>query len=151
MRVIFVRHGEKRKGEADPELTSAGRRMAAETGAWLLAQGLRPDLAICTPTQRTRQTAEELLGVLGPIPCEERLDLPEHRADWEALTDPLRRRVPTDGQVLMVGHHPTLHFLADTYGPLPAPLARDAYAAALVLHGARGVWRVEAVWPGRTG
>ena len=35
MRVAFVRHGERRKGEADPELTSFGVRMVSETGAWL--------------------------------------------------------------------------------------------------------------------
>lgn len=151
MQVVFVRHGERRKGEVDPELTSAGRRMAAETGAWLAARGFAPNLMLCTPTARTRQTAEELASMLPPTPLEFHNELPEARDDWEALMAAMDRRLGSAASLLLVGHHPTLHFLADTFGPLPAVVPRHNFAAALVLERALQVWSCKAVWPGRAG
>lgn len=151
MRVVFVRHGERGAGGVDPDLTSGGRRMSAETGRWIERLALRPHLALRTPTARTEQTLEEILEVLGPVPVEVRGDLPESRYDWDALVDPLRRRLGDEATVLMVGHHPTLHFLADAYGPTPEPVPRHHFAAALLLSPVRGGWRCDAAWPGRAG
>ena len=53
--------------------------------------------------------------------------------------------------LLLVGHHPTLHFLADTYGPPPLPVPRHHFAAALILRPVRARWQIEAAWPGRAG
>ncbi len=154
MVVVFVRHGERRRGETDPELTSAGRRMASETGRWLAARGFAPGLIVHTPTQRTRQTAEELASVLAPSPMLVAAGMPESGAAWEALVAPLAQRLGEDARLLLVGHHPTLHFLADTFGPLPTPVPRHHFAAALVLEPAYPVgegarWRCTAAWPGR--
>jgi len=151
VQVVFVRHGERRKGEVDPELTSAGRRMASETGGWLAARGFAPSLVLCTPTARTRQTAEELALMLPPAPLELHPELPEARDDWDALVDAMGRRLGGGAALLLVGHHPTLHFLADTFGPLPAVVPRHNFAAALVLERARAGWACTAVWPGRAG
>ena len=151
MRVAFVRHGERASVSLDPDLTSAGRRMSAETGRWLEGQGFRPQLAVRTPTARTEQTLEEILGVLGPVPVEVRSDLPETRYDWDALVDPLASALGEVGNVLLIGHHPTLHFLVDSYGPPPQPVPRHHFAAGLILSRVRGVWRIEAAWGGRAG
>lgn len=151
MRIAFVRHGEKRRGESDPALTSAGRRMARETGLWLRDLGLSPLLVLCTPTTRTRETAEELMAVLPSAPLEERTDLPESRDDWDVLVDPLIRRLGPTAELLLVGHHPTLHFLADSFGPPPVPVPRHHFAAALVLDRLGGRWATTESWPGRAG
>lgn len=151
MRVVFVRHGERGAGGADPDLTAAGRRMSRETGQWLARQGVRPNLALSTPTARTRQTLDELLSVLGPVPVEVRLELPESPYDWDALVDPLRAALGEAATLMLVGHHPTLHFLADAYGPPPIPVPRHHLAAALILRPATAGWRCEAAWPGRAG
>lgn len=152
MRIAFVRHGEKRRGESDPALTSAGHRMATETGLWLRDLGLAPLLVLTTPTTRTRQTAEELRAVLPDAPLEERADLPECRDDWDVLVDPLARRLGPTAELLLVGHHPTLHFLSDAFGPLPVAVPRHHFAAALVLDRlAGGRWVITEAWPGRAG
>lgn len=151
LQVAFVRHGERGVSSLDPDLTSAGRRMSAETGRWLAERGLRPHLALTTPTARTRQTLEEILGVIGQTPVEVHGDLPETRYDWDTLVDPLAKRLGDAGTLLLIGHHPTLHFLVDCFGPPPHPVPRHHFAAALILGPTRGGWRVEASWPGRAG
>lgn len=150
MRVIFVRHGEKRANERDPELTIAGREMVSETGAWLAARGLAPGLFVLTPTRRTRQTLAELLVHLPAAPALERPELPETPEDWEVFTSRLARALAPGGTVLMVGHHPTQHLLLDAFGPPPVPVPRHHFATALVLELAPPrSWSFIDVWPGR--
>lgn len=149
MQVVFVRHGERRRNESDPELTSAGRRMVAETGGWLAGRGFAPTLILTTPTVRTRQTVEELALILPAAPVELVPELPETAAAWEPFVNPLRARLGEGAGLLLVGHHPTLHLLADRFGPLPAPLPRHHFAAALVLEPLPSGWACTAVWPGR--
>ncbi len=149
MQVVYVRHGERRKGEADPELTSAGRRMALETGRWLAARGFSPSLIVHTPTARTRQTAEELALALSPAPVEIHPATPESPRSWEALVQPFLARLGPEGRLLLVGHHPTLHFLIDTFGPPPVAIPRANFAAALVLERTLERWICTAAWPGR--
>lgn len=149
MKVVFVRHGERRKGESDPELTSWGRRMSTETGRWLQSQGLTPDQVIMTPTMRTRQTAEEILLVFSaPIPTRE-AGLPELMEDWDALMDALAEEVPEGGVALLVGHHPTMDMLKRELGPTPVTVPRGNFAAAVVLESGGSGWRCTAAWPGR--
>lgn len=150
MRITFVRHGEKRRNEADPELTSAGVRMAGETGLWLAGRGFRPDLVVLTPTARTRQTAAEILACLGPAPLRERAELPDSRQDWEAWTTRLAAELGDAVHLLLVGHHPTQHMLIDSYGPPPNPVPRHHLATALILDSLpRGSWAFVDAWPGR--
>lgn len=147
MYIIFVRHGERRKGESDPELTSWGRRMSTETGAWLQEQGLRPDLVMVTPTMRTRQTAEEILLLFSaPIPTRE-AELPME--DWDALRELLQGELPEDGTALLVGHHPTMDMLKNQFSPLSTIVPRANFASAVVLQSGASGWRCTAAWPGR--
>ena len=149
MKIVFVRHGERRKGESDPELTSWGRRMSTETGHWLQDQGLQPDLVWVTPTMRTRQTAEEIRLVFSaPIPTRE-AGLPELMEDWDALEDALSAALPEGGVALLVGHHPTMDMIKQEFGPLPVNVPRGNFAAAAVLESADGRWTCTAAWPGR--
>lgn len=149
MQVVFVRHGERRRGESDPELTSAGRRMAAETGRWLANRGFVPALVISTPTLRTLQTADELRAALPPAPLETVDMEPSSANTWEALVSLFQPRVGPGTGLLMVGHHPTLHALLDAFGPTPVPVPGHHFAAALVLERDRSLWTCTAAWPGR--
>ncbi len=145
MVVAFIRHGEPRKGESDPELTSAGRRMASEAAQWLAGQGEAPHTIVATPTCRTRQTAEELQRVFPDAAFLQRQDCPESAADWQRLVAAVG-----PGPVAVVGHHPTLAFLLAAFGPPPIPVPIRHHAAALVLRpDTAGYWKIQAAWPGR--
>ena len=149
MVVIFVRHGEKRRSESDPELTSAGRRMAFETGRWIGEQGWSPALLLTTPTERTRQTAEEIqLALSSDAPVEER-DLPELPDDLEALIGRLWSRRPRPSVVVCSGHHPMMDLLKGLYEP-PVTIPRVHFASAIVLEvSAPDAVRCVGAWPGR--
>jgi phosphohistidine phosphatase SixA len=147
MQLAFTRHGERRRGESDPALTSAGRRMAREAALWLRDQGFAPARIVATPTVRTRETADELGLVFPDAARSERPDAPETRDDWDRLFDLLSC---DDGPVALVGHHPTLAFLLRAFGPPPVPVSVGHFAATLRLHAEpAGVTRLTAAWPGR--
>ena len=83
MKIVFVRHGERRAGEQDPELTSFGFRMVEEVATWMLELGFTPELALTTPTRRTQQTTATILAHFPDAPLEEISEAPEHQTDCE--------------------------------------------------------------------
>lgn len=148
--LAFVRHGQPRRVDSDPGLTSAGRRMAYETGEWLALGGLRPRLVRHTPTARTRETAEELClsfpeAALGQGPVS-----PEGERDWQRLADALREELGGTGSAVLVGHHPTVAFLLQAFGPAPEPVPLRNLAVGLVLEETPSSgWEISRAWPGR--
>ena len=150
MKIIFVRHGEKRKGETDPELTSFGFRMVEETASWLRELCLSPSLVQYTPTRRTAQTTETLLAHLSPEVVETIPDAPELQPDWERWVEALENQPDPCDCVLLVGHHPTLEMLLQGYGPAPVAVSRHHFAVGLLLErGEGGSWTITQAWPGR--
>ena len=128
--------------DRDRQLTPDGEREAAAVGDHLRAGGTRPDLVLCSPAVRARQTADAL-----------RLDAPVVVADplYEAGTGDLLDllRALDDGveQVLVVAHAPGLpalvHELADPDGSDVAALAtvtRRFPAATLATVRLAGPW-----------
>src|SRR4051794_39743100 len=59
-RLVLLRHAKAETPGDTPDvqrqLTDKGRADATAAGAWLAAEGLRPDLVLCSPAIRTRQT-----------------------------------------------------------------------------------------------
>ena len=58
--LVILRHAKAERpaelADADRPLTQRGHADAAAAGAWLAARGYRPDLVLCSPAKRTRQT-----------------------------------------------------------------------------------------------
>src|SRR2546429_172951 len=67
--LVLLRHAkaEHTFGVADPErsLTARGRADARAAGGWLAGHGILPDLVLCSPSTRTRETWEEVRRGLG--------------------------------------------------------------------------------------
>ena len=114
--LVLLRHAKAEtpgdRADVDRRLTSRGRKDANAAGAWMAAQKLHPDLVLCSPAARTRQTWEGVsLGLGDARPG----DTPEVRYE-EGLYDggrteifDLLRAVPdTVRTVLVVGHNPTI-------------------------------------------
>ncbi len=112
--LIVLRHAKAAHvpGLADRErpLTDRGERDAGRAGETLRQMGLSPDLVLCSPSTRTRQTAELALAGLAP-------DAPVHLESeiYEAYPDELLELIGrTDDEVstlLLVGHNPGVHEL----------------------------------------
>src|SRR4029453_374030 len=75
--LVLLRHAKAEtpgdKPDFERELAHRGRRDATAAGSWLAVQGLYPDLVICSPATRTRQTWHQVAVALAQA-------VPEHAA-----------------------------------------------------------------------
>ncbi|MCB5164145.1 histidine phosphatase family protein [Streptomyces bambusae] len=96
--------------DSDRPLGPRGLRDAPAAGALLAREHPRPDLVLCSPARRTRQTwelAAARLPAEPPVRHEPRL----YAAEAEEILD-LVRETPADvGGLLLVGHNPGLQEL----------------------------------------
>lgn len=99
------------QADFDRPLAPRGEKAAPLMGRHMREIGLRPDLVICSPAVRTRQTAKLALKQLA-IP---KLPIVYDKAIYEAATGDLLARLQrverTVGHVLMIGHNPGLQRL----------------------------------------
>ena len=145
MRMIFIRHGAKRSGEGDPQLTSAGRKMSYELGKWLLSRGYLPKKAYRSSTKRTEETLEEVM-----FACNTKLDvisteIPEFWDDWLNFLEGVSQS--TNSDFIIAGHHPTVEMLIDKYNISIPP---RNFASAIVLKKCSNrLWNYIDSWQGR--
>ena len=131
-RLVVMRHAEAEPwADSDGErgLTSKGLRDAAAAGLWLAEHGYLPDQAMVSAATRTRQTWHALAEAAGcTLEPDLRLDL--YSAGPESALDELRTAEESAHTLLVLGHNPTVSFLAnllqDGLGPTEAVTAMTA-------------------------
>lgn len=114
-RLILFRHA---KAEArapggediDRGLTERGRRDAALIGEALARSNFRPDLALVSPSARTRETWLCAQAAFGPVETQVRDGL--YNATPEEVADEIAQSAAAAGTVLVVGHNPSLQELS---------------------------------------
>jgi phosphohistidine phosphatase len=99
-------------GVADPDrpLARRGRKDAPAAGRWLRQTGQIPDLVLCSPARRARQTwelAQDKLGADPRVVLDERI----YGATAAALLELARQTEPQIATLLVVGHEPALREL----------------------------------------
>lgn len=109
--LVLVRHAQAKNsstgGDRERELTKSGRRMAQAVGAWLAKDGVRPDLAVCSPATRTVSTCEELAR--GGLHLSELWgDASLYDADVEDVLGSIRDVPDEVRSLLLVGHAPAI-------------------------------------------
>lgn len=151
--VLLLRHGKSKRGpeyETDFErpLAKRGRRDAARMGEFLAEQDLLPDVILCSPAKRARETAERCADAAdyqGEIRYEESL----YDGNEESYLELLWSLDDAIGRVLFVGHNPTTEAVIETlsrrYARMPtAALARVDFDTDLWVElfdvGGRLVW-----------
>ncbi|MEU9146074.1 histidine phosphatase family protein [Streptomyces sp. NPDC048349] len=114
-RLLVVRHAKAvPKGlieDVERPLSDRGRADAPRTGAWLAEAGYRPDLTLCSPARRTRQTWQLLAPAL-PEPPAAVYDDRLYNAEPNVLATVVTEGAAGLGCVVLVGHNPGLHELA---------------------------------------
>lgn len=124
--LVVLRHGKSDWSGDEPDrerpLGRRGERQAAEAGAWLAEHLERIDLAVVSPSVRTRLTWELVSGELDEEP-EVRIDERVYAAwgrELRALVDELPDEADT---VVLVGHNPgvedLVHDLTGAYVSMP--------------------------------
>lgn len=111
--VILIRHGKPQTGEGsnrtDPPLSTEGETLTRRVAMHLNKQGYKPDLILCSPLARARQSAE-IMAKVTPAPIQS-IEALGGSFDQDALIAKLPQ--PGDNKTIyMVGHDPTLTLFA---------------------------------------
>lgn len=109
-RLLLLRHAESSGAEAgrsdfDRPLNERGRREAAETGRLLGRERIRPDLILCSPARRARETATFAIEAAG-LASELRFDARIYEARTSTLLEIVSQLEEGTAEVMLVGHNP---------------------------------------------
>lgn len=110
-RLYVLRHAKSSwddPGQPDRErpLSPRGRRAVKLLAAHFDDVGIRPELILCSPARRTRETLEAV-----PAGGETVMDDSLYEASWRDVVE-LLRRVPDEvGSVMVIGHNPAMQML----------------------------------------
>lgn len=143
--LVLVRHAKAAHPEnvADLErpLDPRGHADAGAAGAWLAAQRLLPDVVLCSPARRARQTWHSLAVALGEEATHTTVGYSPvvYRASsGEELLDLLRTAAPEAAALMLVGHNPTLSMLSSLLDPTAGETLRTC---GIAVHRIPGEWR----------
>jgi len=118
MKTLFVlRHAKSswdQPGLQDFErpLNERGRRDAPRMGRLMRERALRPDVILCSPAERTRQTVALLAAAAG-LDAEPRFDERIYEASAGLLIDVLSEVEREAEGVLLIGHNPGVEKLIE--------------------------------------
>ena len=112
--LILLRHAHAEPAapgqpDLDRALSPEGLAEADAAGRWLAEHGLVPDCVLCSPSRRTRETLEAVLGVLGYV--DQRLEDKVYDATPGTLAE-LADAHRDVGRLMIVGHNPGIERLA---------------------------------------
>src|SRR5690606_6439732 len=94
----------------DRPLNARGLRDAPRMAAYMHSRGYIPDVALCSPAQRTRETIDAVSPVVGEFP----ISYPEilYLAETETIRALVASLDDAYGAALVVGHNPGIGSLA---------------------------------------
>jgi phosphohistidine phosphatase SixA len=112
--LILLRHAHAEAASAgqadlDRPLSAEGLAEAEAAGRWLAENHLIPDCVLCSPSRRTRETLEAVLGAIGYI--DQRIEPAIYEATPGTLIGLADANVEV-GRLMLVGHNPGLERLA---------------------------------------
>jgi phosphohistidine phosphatase len=117
--LMLLRHAKSSladTGQADLDrpLNDRGKRAAVAVGRYMASNNLVPQLVLCSPARRTRETWGLVAGELTTIP--EILVAAEiyNSGHGTALMECLRHKAGTVQSVLLIGHNPSVGELAQS-------------------------------------
>lgn len=148
--LLLLRHGKSswdEPGLDDRErpLALRGERAAAAMGAYLAQRERIPDLVLCSPARRTRETWERLRLAFDAAPAVE-MDEALYAATPRAILGRVRAVADEVGSLLVLGHNPGVAALAAELAGSGDPEARQQMgrkfptAALAVLAPPEGPW-----------
>jgi phosphohistidine phosphatase len=138
--LVILRHAKAvtPDGSADllRALTHRGRTDAAAAGRWLVDMGYLPDLVLCSPARRTRETWHGVAEQLTRAPRTEYVEA-LYGADLSELVDVVAEADPDATTVLLIGHNPGLSQLTALLDPTTG---HGLHTAGLAVHRADDDW-----------
>lgn len=143
--LMLLRHAKSSWSDAetadlDRPLSPRGRRAAQAMGRYIASENLTPDLILCSPARRARETWKLVAGELKSAP---KVVIEESIYDFgngSRLLDAVQKRAGTARRAMIVGHNPSMERLALRLaqtgdGKLKTRIERKYPTAALALIG----------------
>jgi phosphohistidine phosphatase len=142
--LVILRHAKADRPGGVPDierpLTSRGHADAAVAGAWLATRGYRPDLVLCSPSRRTRQTWHGVAVALKGEPPVVRYENVLYEDGPGHLLDLVRGAGSEFGTVLVVGHNPTVSLLSAVLDPAEGHDSDGLRTSGIAVHQWDGTW-----------
>ena len=117
-RLVVMRHAKAEQGgrtDFERVLTDRGHADAAEAGAWLARQGFTPDHALVSAAARTQETWTSLAEGAG-WSLEPEYDRGLYSAEPATAMDLISLVDDAVGSLVVIGHNPTMAYLAQLLG-----------------------------------
>jgi phosphohistidine phosphatase len=143
--LVLLRHAKAERPDRGPDserrLTARGHADSAAAGAWLKSRHLRPELVLCSPSRRTRETWHGVALALGD-------EADDTRVNYEpALYDSGARRLldlidaidPTVEVLMVIGHNPSISMLSTLLDP-DSEIDDGLRTAGIAVHRVDGTW-----------
>jgi phosphohistidine phosphatase len=144
--LVILRHAKAEhprggRGDIDRPLSPQGHADAAAAGAWLLNKRLIPDLVLCSPAKRTRQTWHAVATALGAdvSAATTRYESRLYDGGLGELLDLIKPTPPEALAVLVIGHNPLLSMLSEMLDPVGGS-GGGLRTAGLAVHQAPAPW-----------
>jgi phosphohistidine phosphatase len=142
--LVLLRHAKAETPVGVPDdkrpLSARGHADAQAAGAWLAKRNV-PELVLCSPTKRTRQTwhavAASLKAKRDPVV---RYDRRLYFGDTDDLLAMVRETKDSVSTVLIIGHNPTLSQLAFDLDPDGGLDSDGLRTCGLSVHAVDGSW-----------
>lgn len=96
----------------DRPLNERGRRAAPIMGRLMASIKFAPDVVLCSPAKRTRETLDAIAADITTAKQVVRFDEQLYLATPDTMLDCLRSAGETAKRILLIGHNPGLHALA---------------------------------------
>jgi phosphohistidine phosphatase len=117
LNLMLLRHAKSSwadAGQADSDrpLNNRGRHAATAVGRYMASNDLVPQLVLCSPAKRAKETWGLLAGELTTFPAILILAEIYNFGDGTALMECLRHKAGAGQSVLLVGHNPSIGRLA---------------------------------------
>jgi phosphohistidine phosphatase len=146
--LVLLRHAKAEQSPALPDedrpLTDRGHADSAAAGVWLARRKYLPDLVLCSPARRTRQTWHGVQVALNDAVGGAAPEVHFHREIYggepEDLLDLIQAAGAQVRTILLVGHNPTVSNLSALLDPQATRDSDGLRTATLAVHTLGGDW-----------
>lgn len=117
LNLMLLRHAKSSQADAgqadtDRSLNKRGKRAAVAVGRYMASNDFMPQLVLCSPATRAKETWGLLAGELTTTPAIQIVPEIYDFGDGKSLLAYLRRKAGVEKSVLLVGHNPSIGNLA---------------------------------------
>jgi phosphohistidine phosphatase len=143
--LVLLRHAkaDRPNGVADVDrpLTDRGHADSAAAGAWLAKQGYAPDVVLCSPSKRTRQTWHSVAVALARAASPTvRYERELYDGGAEDLLKVIQTADPAARIVMVIGHNPSISLLSQMLDPSSGLDSDGLRTCGIAVHSVSAAW-----------